>query len=90
MERDVRFDGGLIDSVLVAPVENLFLREVFVRRERASRRGERRRAVASAAVGFVSAVASPVGGDYDIGVRAFGRLDEKAFDEPEDGHGGIS
>jgi hypothetical protein len=35
---------------------------------------------------ILSAVATPVGGDYDIGEGAFGRLNEKAFDDPENGH----
>jgi hypothetical protein len=55
---------------------------------------ERAGAVASAAVGLFcvtaaggfSAVATPIGGDNDIGESAFGGLYEKAFDEPEDGH----
>jgi hypothetical protein len=50
---------------------------------------ERAGSVAGAAVLILSAVASPIGGDYDIGVAAFGRLNEKAFDDPEDGHIGI-
>ena len=83
---DVRFDGGLIDSRSVAPAKHLFLREVFVRRERTARRLERRAAVAGAAVVILSAVATPIGGDDDIGVGAFGRLNEKAFDDPVDGH----
>ena len=35
---------------------------------------------------ILSAVASPVGGDDDIRFRAFGRLNEKAFDDPKDCH----
>ena len=43
----------------------------------------------SGADGF-GAVAPPVGGDDDIGESAFGRADEKAFDDPVDGgHGGM-
>jgi hypothetical protein len=38
---------------------------------------------------ILNAVASPVGGDYDIGEGAFGLADEEAFDDPEDGHIGI-
>ena len=41
------------------------------------------------AAGDFSAVATPVGGDDNVRVGAFGGLDEKAFDEPEDGHIGI-
>ena len=91
---DVRFDGGLVHAIGVAPIQHLFLRQVFVRSERATRRLERAGAVARSAVGLFcvtaaggfSAVASPIGGDNDIGERAFGGLYEKAFDEPEDGH----
>jgi len=82
-------DGRLVHAVGVAPAQDLILREVFVRSEATSRRSEAARAVAGAAVCFVRAVAPPVGGDYDIGERAFNRLGEKAFDEPEDGHIGI-
>ena len=87
---DVRFDGGLIDAVREAPAENLILRQILVRREVLGRRRERRAAVAGAAVLILSAVASPIGGDDDIGVWAFNGFAEKAFDDPEDGHIGIS
>ena len=86
LERDVRFNSGLVHAVLVAPLQDLILREVRIRSERSGGRCKRAGAVARSAVGFVSAVASPVGGDYDIDVGAFGGLYEKAFDEPEDGH----
>ena len=97
LERDVRLNRALIDSVRVAPTENLFLCKVRIRSEAISRRSEAARAVAGAAVGLLGvsaaggfgAVAPPVGGDYDIGVGAFNRLGEKALDEPEDGHGSI-
>jgi hypothetical protein len=49
---------------------------------------ERAGAVAGAAVLILSAVATPIGGDYDIGESAFGGLDEKAFDDPVDGNHG--
>jgi hypothetical protein len=40
---------------------------------------------------ILSAVASPIGGDYDIGITAFGGLNKKAFDDPREGnHGGIN
>jgi hypothetical protein len=83
---DVGFDGRLIDSVGEAPAENLILRQVRIRRERTAGRSERRAAVAGAAVLILSAVAPPVGGDDDIGESAFDFADEKAFDDPEDGH----
>ena len=88
---DVRFDGGLIDSRSEAPSEDLILRQILVRREVLARRSERRAAVAGAAVLILSAVATPVGGDDDIGEGAFGRFDEKAFDDPDNGdvHGGM-
>jgi hypothetical protein len=35
---------------------------------------------------ILSAVATPVGGDDDIGESAFGRFNEKAFDEPVNSH----
>jgi hypothetical protein len=39
---------------------------------------------------ILSAVASPIGGDDDIGEGAFGGFDEKAFDDPRKGnHGGM-
>ena len=90
---DVGFDGRLIHAVLITPVENLLLGQFVVRSERASRRSERAGAVAGAGVGlrvvsgagFLGAVAPPVGGDDDIGEGAFGRLNEKAFDDPRDG-----
>jgi hypothetical protein len=87
---DVGFNRALVDAVGEAPVQHLRFGEVFVRREATTRRREAARTVAGAAVGFSGrlngAVATPVGGDYDIGVGAFNRLGEKAFDEPEDGH----
>jgi hypothetical protein len=49
---------------------------------------ERAGAVAGAAVLILRAVATPVGGDYDIRFRAFGRFDEKAFDDPREGNHG--
>ena len=84
--RHVGLNSRLIDTVLVAPVQDLFLRQVRIWRELTTRRSERAGAVASAAVLILSAVASPIGGDYDIRFRAFGGLNEKAFDDPEDGH----
>ena len=84
--RHVGFDGRLIDPIGVAPTKHLFLRQIRIWSETTRRRLERAGAVASAAVGFVSAVATPIGGDNDIGEGAFGRLNEKAFDDPEDGH----
>jgi len=76
----------LIDPVGVAPAKHLFLRQVRIWRKLTSRRSKRAGAVASAAVLILSAVATPVGGNHDIGEGAFGRLNEKAFDDPEDGH----
>jgi hypothetical protein len=38
---------------------------------------------------ILRAVASPIGGDDDIGVGAFDFADEKAFDDPRDVHGGM-
>jgi hypothetical protein len=80
----------LIDAIGEAPAENLILRQILVRRERFAGRSERRAAVAGAAVLILRAVASPIGGDDDILFRAFGRFDEKAFDDLRDGnHGGM-
>ena len=75
LQRDVRLNSVLVHAVLVAPVKHLFLRQIFVRRERAGGQLERAGAVARSAVGLLgvtaaggfSAVATPVGGDYDIG-----------------------
>ena len=90
LQRDVCLDGRLIDSVAVAPTKHLRLRQVRIWRKATTRRRERRRAVASAAVLILSAVATPVSGDDDIDVGAFGGLNEEAFDDPrERNHGGI-
>ena len=86
LERDVRLNSGLVHAVLVAPLQDLFLRQVFVWSERARRRSKRAGAVAGSAVVILRAVATPIGGNYDIRFRAFYGLGEKAFDEPEDGH----
>jgi len=86
LERDVRFDGRLVHASSVAPVQHLLLGQIGVRREATSRRSERAATVAGAVVVLIGAVASPIGGDDDIGEGAFGRFDEKAFDDPEDGH----
>ena len=86
----VGFDGGLVDPVVEAPAEDLLRLEVKIWREVYGRRTERSAAVAGAAVGAIGAVATPVGGDDDVGFVAFGRLNEKAFDDPrEGGHGGL-
>jgi len=45
--------------------------------------------VAGAAVLILRAVASPVGGDDDIGESAFDGLRQEAFDDPRDGHKGL-
>ena len=88
--RHVRPNRALIDAIRKAPVENLILREVGIWCEVLAWRLERAGAVASAAERFLRAVATPVGGDDDIGERAFGRLNEKAFDDPREGnHGGM-
>lgn len=84
--RDVRFDGRLIDSVGVAPVQHLLLGQIGVRREATTRRSERAGAVAGAAVAVLRAVATPVGGDDDIGEAAFDGLRQEAFDDPRDVH----
>ena len=83
--RDVRLNRGLIDSVGIAPAQHLRFGQILVRRERTRRRLERRAAVAGAGVLILRAVAPPVGGNHDIGESAFGGLNEKAFDDPEDG-----
>ena len=70
----------------VVAAQHLILRQIRIRREATSRRRERAATVAGSAVRFLRAVATPVGGDDDIGVGAFGRLNEKAFDDPRDGH----
>ncbi len=85
LERDVRFDGGLVHAIGVAPVQHLLLGELVVWREVLGRRSERAGAVAGAAVVILRTVATPVGGDDNISERAFGRLNEKAFDDPRDG-----
>jgi len=87
--RDVRLNSRLIDAIGEAPAQDLILREVRIRRERTRRRLERAGAVAGSAVLILSAAASPIGGDDNISERAFGRFNEKAFDDPEDGHIGI-
>ena len=89
LQRDVRLDGRLIDSIGVAPVQDLCFGQILVRRELTRRRLERAGAVAGAAVLILSAVASPIGGDYDIGESAFCGLNEKAFDDPRESHIGI-
>ena len=87
--RHVRFDGSLIDSRSKAPAEDLFLRQVFVRREVLAWRSERAGAIASAAVLILRAVASPIGGNHNVRETAFGRFAEKAFDDPREGNHGI-
>ena len=89
LERHVRFNRGLIDSVAEAPVQDLSFGQILVRRERTARRSEAGRSVASAAERFLRAVATPVGGDDDIGESAFDFADEKAFDDPREGNHGI-
>jgi len=89
LQRDVRFDGRLIDSVAEAPAQDLFLRQVGVRSEVLAGRREGRAAVASAAVLILRAVATPIGGDDDIGESAFGGFNEKAFDDPREGNHGL-
>jgi hypothetical protein len=84
--RHVRLDSRLIDTVLVAPVQDLLLRQILVRRELTRRRLKRAGAVASAKIVSIVAVATPVGGNHDIGIAAFDGFNEKAFDDPEDGH----
>jgi hypothetical protein len=37
---------------------------------------------------ILSAVATPIGGDDDIGIAAFDGLNEKAFDDPREGNHG--
>ena len=86
---DVRFDGGLVHAVLVAPPKHLLLGQIRIRRERSGRRSERRAAVAGAAVLILRAIAPPIGGDDDIGESAFGRFYQQAFDDPRDVHGGM-
>jgi hypothetical protein len=40
---------------------------------------------------ILSAVATPVGGNHDIGIAAFDGFNEKAFDDPREGnHGGLN
>ena len=89
LQRDVRFDCGLIDSRSEAPAQDLSFGQLIVRSERTTRRLERRSAVASAAVVILTAVASPIGGDNDIGESAFRWFNEKAFDDPREGGHGI-
>ena len=76
----------MIDAIAVAPAQDLRFGQVGIWREATTRRSERAGAVASAAVLILRAVASPVGGDDDIGESAFNGFAEKAFDDPEDGH----
>ena len=37
---------------------------------------------------ILSAVATPIGGDDDIGESAFGGFDQQAFDDPREGNHG--